>query len=349
MSTARAGVRSAVSRFSFPVPAKAYPVLAALSAGVLAMGVAAPAVAAVPAPAVQAPRCTVETGRTTLTILSGGLQRTAIVYIPENVRRYKRLPAVFDLHGSASWPAEELSRSGLEQTADRYGFVVVALQGAIPVGAGYAWNVPYVTTVPGAPDDEAFLNDLIDTLVGTGCVNARRVYAAGYSGGGRMISQFACDNPERFAATALVAGLRAGAPLGTAGGWVPDPSTCAPASPVPVVAFAGTADPVNPFTGGGAPYWGYSVPAALQRWAELNRCKRGPLTEQVTEHVSLVAYAACHANADTQLYVVEGGGHTWPGADATDFPPALGTVTQEISANQIMWNFFRNRVATGRL
>jgi polyhydroxybutyrate depolymerase len=315
------------------------------AAALLVTGVAAPAAAA---PAAHAPRCTLETGRTTLTLTSGGLERTAIVYLPESARTKKPLPAVFDLHGSASWPAEELSRSGLEQTAERYGFLVVGPQGAIPVAAGYAWNVPYVTTVPGAPDDEAFLNELIDALVSTGCADRRRLYAAGYSGGGRMISQFACDNPDRFAAIALVAGLRAGAPLATGTGWVPDPATCTPRDPVPVVAFAGTADPVNPFTGGGAAYWGYSVPAALQRWAELNGCRRGPLTRQVTEHVSLVRYAACHQRADTRLYVVAGGGHTWPGADPTTFPPGLGPVTQEISANEIMWKFFRNRVTTGR-
>jgi polyhydroxybutyrate depolymerase len=163
-----------------------------------------------------------------------------------------------------------------------------------------------------------------------------------------MVSQFACDNPERLAAIALVAGLRAGAPLATTDGFVPDPATCTPAVPVPVVAFAGTADPVNPFTGGGAPYWGYSVPAALDRWAELNHCRRGPVTRQVTEHVSVVFFVACRRNADTRLYVVAGGGHTWPGADDTDFPPALGPVTHEISANEIMWDFFRNRVRAGR-
>ena len=328
----------------------ARPVFAAVIAAVLlATGVPASAVPASAVPAAHPTRCAWETGRTTLTITSGARQRTAIIYLPESARFNRPLPAVFDLHGSASWPAEELSRSGLELTAERYGFVVVAPQGAIPVGAGYAWNVPYVTTAPGAPDDEEFLNDLIDALARSGCVDGRRVYAAGYSGGGRMISQFACDHPDRFAAIALVAGLRAGAPLATGGGWLPDPATCTPTEPVPVIAFAGTADPVNPFTGGGAPYWGYSVEAALQRWAELNRCKRGPLTEQVTEHVSLIAYAACHQHADTRLYVVAGGGHTWPGADPAAFPPGLGTVTQEIDANEIMWAFFRNRVTTGQI
>ena len=324
-------------------------IIVAVGAAVLAGGVVAPAAAAqaVPSVAVDASSCTLLAGRTTLTITSGGLQRTAIVYLPPRARTNKALPAVFDLHGSASSPAEELLRSGLETTADRYGFMVVAPQGALPVGSGYAWNVPYVTTVPGAPDDEAFLNDLIDTLVGTGCVDARRIYGAGYSGGGRMISQFACDHPESFAAIALVAGLRAGAPLATADGYVPNPATCAPAARVPVLAFAGTADPVNPFAGGGAAYWGYSVPAALERWAELNRCRRGPLTRPLTEHVSVVSYAACHQHADTQLYVVAGGGHTWPGADPAAFPPALGVVTQEISASEIMWDFFRNRVRTG--
>ena len=61
--------------------------------------------------------------------------------------------------------------------------------------------MPGVTLPAGdPPDDEAFLVDVIDHLQATLCLDARRLYGTGYSGGGRMISQFACDVPRRLAA-----------------------------------------------------------------------------------------------------------------------------------------------------
>jgi polyhydroxybutyrate depolymerase len=191
------------------------------------------------------------------------------------------------------------------------------------------------------PDDEQFLSDLIDHLQATLCIDERRIYGAGYSGGGRMISQYACDHPERLAAIAPVAGLRAGFPVTGPDGWQPDPATCTPERPVPVITFSGTADPVNPFAGGGAAYWRYGVPAAQARWAEINDCRQGPRTQSVTEHVDQVAYEACPHKADVVMYLIEGGGHVWPSSEAfVGF--GLGEVTFEIDANALIWDFFRH-------
>jgi polyhydroxybutyrate depolymerase len=284
------------------------------------------------------------TGQTTVHITSGGLDRLVVVYLPERLASFgHRPPAVLTLHGSQSTALEQLDRSQLEGAADADGFVLAAPQGALPAPPGYRWFVPYVTG-PSGPDDEQFLIGVINYLAGSACVDTGRVYATGYSGGGRMVSAFACDHPDRIAALIAVAGLRAGAPVSDgAGGYLPDPATCAPSRPLPVLAFGGTADPVNPFGGGGAPYWGYGYEAAAARWAVLNGCQSAPATREVTEHVSSISYRACKANADVVLYVVAGGGHTWPGSSAF-WPPELGPVTTEISANDILWSFVRTRV-----
>lgn len=295
-----------------------------------------------------------------VTLTSADLERTAIVYLPPRGRQRDRLPLVLNLHGSGSGPLEQLRMSELESTAQRHGFIVAAPQAALPARAGHAWNVPHaglaqraVGSAPPAgsgagaragaaePDDERFLLDLVDAIVSAGYADPHRVFATGLSGGGRMVSQLAADHPGRFAAIGPVAGLRAGAPSSADPG-VPDPTTCAPEVPVPVVTFHGTADPFNVFTGGGEPYWGYSAPTALRRWAELNGCARGPVEERLTEHVSVVSYASCAEGAEAVMYVVEGGGHTWPGSRAR-FPANLGAVTHEISANELMWQFFADR------
>jgi len=51
----------------------------------------------------------------------------------------------------------------------------------------------------------------------------------------------------------------------------------------------------------------------------------------------------CEEGAAVELYVVEGGGHTWPGA-AIDVP-VLGETTHEISATDLIWAFFENHPA----
>jgi len=273
---------------------------------------------------------------TTVTVSSGGRERTAIVYVPTGYDGRKPLPLVLDLHGSGSNAAEQMARSELSDSAELNTFITVA-----PQGLGGRWNVPGVTTGANLADDEQFLSDLIDHLQATLCIDERRVYGAGYSGGGRMISQYACDHPERLAAIAPVAGLRAGYPVNGPDGWQPDPATCDPERSVPVITFSGTADPVNPYLGGGAAYWRYGVPAAQARWADINDCRQGPRTQPVTEHVDRVAYEACPQNAEVVMYVVEGGGHVWPSSEAF-VGSGLGQVTFEIDANALIWDFFKH-------
>src|SRR4051794_5370194 len=258
--------------------------------------------------------------QTTLTLQSGGVERTVVVYVPSAYDGRRSLPLILDLHGSSSTAQEQAVRSGLARIAERKRLIVAEPQGLLPAGppeGTFRWNVPGVTTTdPAAPDDEQFLTDVLDHLESTLCVDPRPVYGAGYSGGGRMISQYACDHADRLAAIAPVAGLRAGLPVSGPDGPQPDPATCHPSRPVPVVTFAGTADPVNPYGGGGAPYWQYGVETAQARWAEINGCVRGPRTSPLTPHVLRRAYIRCDEGAWVVLYRIEGGGHTWPGSAA---------------------------------
>lgn len=236
------------------------------------------------------------------------------------------MPLVILLHGSTGTGAEMLRESGLAATADAHGFVVVSPNGGIAAGRGYVWNIPGVPTVTGAlpgkdaRDDVAYLTGLIDRLAATGCVDVKRVYATGLSGGGRMTSLLGCVVPRRFAAIAPVVGLRAGRPL-AADRSRADPASCRPTTPLPVLAFSGDADTTNPITGGGAPYWQYPQTVALQRWAALNHCSE-PYARNLGAAVYEQGYARCDGDVTVAARVMRGGKHSWSVVD-----------------NEAMWGF----------
>ncbi|MBO1751746.1 hypothetical protein J4G33_08025 [Actinotalea sp. BY-33] len=287
-------------------------------------------------------------GRSTLDLVVDGVERTAEVYVPEAHDGETLAPAVLALHGSNNTPEMLLQISLLEETAEAEGFVLVVPQGSVPGGdeGTWAWNVPGVTDAPaGTPDDGAFVAELVDTVAADLCVDTQQVYATGYSGGGRMISAVACEDPGLLAAIAPVVGLRAGVPVEAADsetGLEPDAATCDPASGTPVIAFTGTEDPINPAEGGGAPYWGYSAQQATDRWAEINGCEAEPTTE-TSGAITTATYTSCSEGNELVEHVMEGVGHVWPGGDQglhAEYVSVLGTPTDEISANALMWEFF---------
>ena len=269
------------------------------------------------------------------TLTTGGHRRTVIVHVPAGHAGDRKLALVLNLHGSGSTASAEEQFSGMDATADADHFIVAYPQALIPDGTGYDWNIPGVPLYSGkyppagAPNDVTFLTTLVHDLAGQYCIDLSRVYATGVSGGGRMASQLGCDASSVFAAIAPVAGLRY-------------PSPCPASRPVPVIAFHGTADPIDPFGGSGSGYWTYSVPEAAHLWANHNHCAASP--QDTSGHGYLLArYAGCSGSAPVELYAITGEGHEWPGGPA--MPSAitgiLGPQSDAVSANTLMWDFFR--------
>lgn len=260
----------------------------------------------------------------------GPNKRTVQIHVPLGFDPARPAPLVFVLHGSGGTGAAILRDSGLTETADRHGFIVAAPDAGIPVERGFVWNVPGVPTItgdvpgPDDADDVAFLLETVDQLSSQGCVDSSRVYATGLSGGGRMTSWLGCVAADRFAAIAPVVGLRAGNPR-KASPERPDPATCRPSRPMPVMAFAGDADATNPIQGGGAPYWSYTMHAAEQRWAQLNGCTMVRSTVWTTPRVYEEGYSGCRDAAEVIGRITAGGGHSW------------------VADNDAMWAFFAAR------
>jgi polyhydroxybutyrate depolymerase len=274
--------------------------------------------------------------------MSGGREQRAALVLPAS-RTGQRVPLVIGLHPSGGTGQSFDDDTGLVSAATTKGFAVLLPDGAIRTddGTGYFWNIPGVPLSSGAEvprgtrDDLRLLADAIDQVVADHCIDARRVYVTGFSGGARMASMVACRLADRVAAVAPVAGLRAGRAAGRDFSE-PDAQDCQPSKAVRVLAIHGTADQTNPFSGGGGVRWGYSVERAAARWANLDHCESAPRSDKVSSQVTRVQYGAC-GGGSVVLYRIDapeaqGGGHVWPGGRRS--PPS------ELKATELVLEFF---------
>jgi polyhydroxybutyrate depolymerase len=290
-------------------------------------------------------------GTTVETISAPEGTRSYRLHVPPSYTGADPVPLVLDLHGYTSNAIEQQYYSGLWERADQPGggFVVVIPEGLpeVPgVPDSQHWNH---VQFGGLQDDVAFLSDLLDEMEATLCIDPNRIFSTGMSNGGEMSIRLACSLSSRIAAIAPVAGAyyppftltEPPAP------WQNSAETCADTRPMPVIAFHGTDDFEVPFEGG-LDAGGFDYRLALdnttpdddvmQAWAAHNGCTSGRQESTVTSEVRLVTYTGCDDGADVLLYIVDGGGHTWPGS--FDLPP-LGYTTQDISATDLMLEFFQ--------
>src|SRR6185295_17506548 len=128
-------------------------------------------------PSAERPPVATAAGRSVHASVSGGSSRRWLLYLP-GAAGSGPLPLVFNLHGSGGTPEDQLQLSGLEALAESQGFVLEA-----PEGVEHMWNVPIDAA---KPDDVRFVSELIDQVSALTAVDQQRVYATGFSGGGRM-------------------------------------------------------------------------------------------------------------------------------------------------------------------
>ena len=277
----------------------------------------------------------VPSGSTTLSLHIGGHTRTVIVHIPTVYTGKTTVPLVLNMHGSGGTAAQQELFSGMDAEADAAGFIVAYPQGLIRSGQGFDWNIPGVPLLGGAyppknaANDMQFLSLLVGVLQDRYCVNPSRVYATGFSGGARITSQLACEYSNIFAAVAPVSGLRR-------------PTPCPTIRSVPIVAFHGTGDPVDPYNGHGQAYWTYSVPQAERYWASQDECSTHAATSTPDPGVTLTTYSHCGGGAVVELYSITGEGHEWPDGPHLKkaITRALGPQSTAVNADAVMWAFF---------
>src|SRR3954465_4284484 len=270
-------------------------------------------------PAEAAPRCDrpLAAGDQTGPLQSAGTDRPFRLYVPKGYNGRAALPPLLNLHGSGGNGPAQMDTSHMRGYADSAGFLVAAPTGGAIAGAGHAWVVPGSPprgdAPPGGyPDDVKYLREVIAKVQAMACENRAKVFVAGYSGGARMTSAMGCHAADVVTAIVANVGLRAGAPrTGSNGVAEPDPATCNPSRPLPVIAVHGTKDATNPYDGGGQPDWQYTVPQAVARWAELLGCRPQETVTSFSPNVDQISHSGCRGYSSITLYRVNGGQHVW--------------------------------------
>jgi len=262
------------------------------------------------------------------TMVSSGERRTYLLYVPRSYDRARPTPLVISLHGAGLWGAAQKDISLWNRIADRDGIIVV-------YPSGFAGSGPRIWRADGGADlakDVRFISDLIDTLRAAYNVDTTRIYANGLSNGGGMSFVLSCTLSNRIAAVGLV-----GAAHLLPWSW------CTDSTPVPMIAFHGTADNAAPYDGGMS--WVASnrfpsIPGWTARWARRNRCATRPVVSAAATDVTRIEYPDCAGGSAVVLYRIEGGGHSWPGGGP--LPEWLvGRTSHGVDATAVMWEFYR--------
>jgi polyhydroxybutyrate depolymerase len=277
-------------------------------------------------------------GDSSRSVVVDGHERTYLVHVPPQYDPDTPTPVVLAFHGGGANAGNMVVFSGLNEKADQAGFIVVYPEGSGRLARMLTFNAGNCCGHAAARDvdDVAFTRLLLDDLARVANVDRRRIFATGMSNGAMMAYRLAAELSDRIAAIAPVGG-----PMGT--------KECRPGRAVAVMHFHGDADEFAPFKGGtgrgpsGTDF--YSVQHSIHAWVAANGCRPAPVTTPLPDRaddgttVKTVRYDAGMDGTEVVLVVIEGGGHTWPGREPR--MRSLGVSTRDISANDMMWDFFR--------
>lgn len=275
------------------------------------------------------------------TVEAAGLTRSYELHVPPNLPAGKAVPLVIVFHGSGDTGAGMESFSKFDDVADREGFIV-----AYPDAIAANWNdgreATGITSQFNKVDDVAFTSALIKEISTTHAVDAKRVYATGFSNGAIFVHYLAAKLPARLAAVASVSG----------GIAEPLAREFKPAAPLSIFIIHGSKDALVPFEGGDVDYGGFgciiSTTKAVEMWIKCNaidaKPESGMLPDINTKDNCRVSWSRWISKANQSeilLYTIEGGGHTWPGG--SQFLPVnvIGNVDRDFNATEAIWDFFK--------
>jgi len=218
---------------------------------------------------------------------------------------------------------------------------------AYPQGLDNNWNDGRVSAdlsqrAAANADDVEFTVQIIAQLEIEGVIDASRVFLTGASNGGMMALRAGCELDTRIAGIApVVANLPAE--------W-----RCR-ASRMPAIFIHGTDDAYMPFAGGQVAAKKsfrdlgqvLSVDDTIAEFKRINSCTGVKETKKLDnvgrDNTKAIVTGYDCDEAPLKQIVIEGGGHTWPGArEGILTGLLLGNTSEEVDATTEIWTFFKS-------
>ncbi|HEY6880852.1 MAG TPA: PHB depolymerase family esterase [Polyangiales bacterium] len=212
-------------------------------------------------------------------VLAGNHQRTYLLYTPSSVSGKGPVPLVVDFHGGLGNALGEYNASCWKDIAKQEGFAV-----AYPEGIDQTFNAATCCAPANllGVDDVGFTKLIVNDVKASMQIDPRRVYAVGWSNGGKMAARLACEATTVFAGAGYISQSYAFAPS----------ATCfkeSNAKARPVIEFRSTLDPIVPY--GTTTPFSYSAADSMTRWAAALYAGNYPVSYQVP--VPVEAQAQC--------------------------------------------------------
>ncbi|MGH8551131.1 MAG: alpha/beta hydrolase family esterase [Methylococcales bacterium] len=285
----------------------------------------------------------------------GGRKRFYEVHIPPQYRVNKgkdnQYPLVLALHGGGGNPGVIRYETRMNDVSDRTGFIVVYPAGT---GVGSYDRILYWNSGPlhkdasqRDVDDVQFIARVLDDVSAFFSIDPSRIYATGLSNGAQMSFRLASELSDRISAIGPVAGDRT---IGQFFG--------APPRPFPVIAFHGKQDTYLSFNGGEPTKTAFEalsrIPVAETIKGWVIQAGGSPDKPEITTKGHAVRYhyePKSSQGTEVDFWVLEDGGHTWPGGQTTKIEAfaGVGHINQDIFASEVMWEFFQRHRLPPRL
>lgn len=265
-----------------------------------------------------------------------GLTRQYKVHVPPGYDCHVPAPVVFCLHGLSQTAVSfcvngtgfvgGTGGTGFPDKSDQEGFILV-----MPNGHQNSWNGAGCCGGAGSLglDDVALMKAILAETKTHVNVDARRVFATGFSNGGYMSYRLACEAADVFTAVAPAAG-----------GIQPDPSACTPSQPISVLDVHGTLDSLVPYS---------LQKPSLDRMAWTSWCTTKTSAAAVPASggdTTCVTYTGCASGIEVTGCTVQNGGHVWFGDPSCGTGAgALGCAFVGANSNfmvntDAVWDFF---------
>ena len=233
-------------------------------------------------------------------ITVGSLNREYILHVPSAYKGDTAVPLVLDFHPIGGSDTEWRSGSPYPAVIDPEGVISAFPNGESGPG-GQAWNVEGCC-VASDIDDVAFAKAIVQDIEKIACIDAKRVYAVGFSMGGGMANWLGCKAADVFAAIGP-----ASFDLTTTN--EPD---CKPSRPLTVVEWRGKQDNLVCYAGcysavvSGMAITFIGAVATFQEWASLDGCTG---SASAADSNGCQTYSTCSAGVQVTLCSDANGGH----------------------------------------